>query len=270
MSQNKGFKIRDLRNGDWYWIHKIIYRKYSSKIGAIGLALYNAYAFYANKGECFPSQKTIAKKLNVSERTIQKFNRILEDTGLIKIESGKKRGKSNEIYLLKVGCEKDSYPSESPSHPPAKEIRTNNNNINNNKLTKGFSKKTPYSRKKKKFPLDWYDYCIKRYEKLKGIKLYGDEYKPIQQELKTMFMSNRKPEQIIAFMEWLNSSDEEWTRNWTIKTVRMKIPEFAAGNFQQQMPIPGYAKEVILKQPTRVSKGFLKKWREETRKIFKK
>jgi len=139
-TMNKKFKIRDLRNGDWYWIHKIIYKEYSSKIGATGLALYNAYAYYANKGECFPTQKTIAKKLNVSERTIQKFNKILEDNGLIKIESGKTKGTANEIYLLKVRCETDSYPSENSSHPGTKQIRTNKNNINKNKLTISLSK----------------------------------------------------------------------------------------------------------------------------------
>jgi len=134
--QKQQLKIRDLRNGNWYWMHKIVYQQYSKKIGPIGLALYNAYAFYANGGKCFPTQKTIAQQLNISTRTIQKFNKILQRNRLIKIESGKAKGTANRIYLLKVTSEKDSHPREDSSDSGAKILRSNKNNNNNTKLTR--------------------------------------------------------------------------------------------------------------------------------------
>jgi len=85
------------------------------------------------------------------------------------------------------------------------------------------------TRKRKRFPKADYDKVIQAYEYYKGVKFEGDEYKPIQQTVKTMFMSRRTPKQIIAFMKWLASSDESWTKLWTIRTVKMKLPEFVAG-----------------------------------------
>ena len=100
---NFAIETRDIRDGDWYWIQRAVYENYAQKIGAVGLALYNAYASYAiNKGFVFPSQNTISRKLRISIPTISKYNRILEKYGLIKIKSGKREGVSNVIYLLKI------------------------------------------------------------------------------------------------------------------------------------------------------------------------
>ena len=102
--QRKMIEVRDLRNGDWYWIHKAIYANYTKKIGAIGLALYNAYCHYANKdsGASYPSVETLRNDLGVSRQTIFKYNEILEKNKLIRIKSGKGRKKVNEVYLLKI------------------------------------------------------------------------------------------------------------------------------------------------------------------------
>jgi DNA-binding transcriptional regulator YhcF (GntR family) len=67
------------------------------------LALYNVYASYAReKGVAFPSQEKIAKTLGISIPTLIKYNKILEENGLIKIERRRKVGKTNIIYLLKL------------------------------------------------------------------------------------------------------------------------------------------------------------------------
>ena len=47
MPEARRLEIIDLRNGDYYWIDNSIYEDYASKIGVIGLALYNAYAYSA-------------------------------------------------------------------------------------------------------------------------------------------------------------------------------------------------------------------------------
>ena len=41
MSNQEKIEIRDLRNGDWYWVHKAVIQKYAQKVGAIGIAVYN-------------------------------------------------------------------------------------------------------------------------------------------------------------------------------------------------------------------------------------
>ena len=97
-------KIRDLRNGDWYWIQKTVYKNYASKIGAIGLALYNSYCHYANNNTAiaYPSIKTLTIDLKISRQTIFKYNEILVKHGLVEIKSGGGREKVNEVYLLKI------------------------------------------------------------------------------------------------------------------------------------------------------------------------
>lgn len=97
-------EVRDLRNGDWYWIQKSVLEDYGRKIGAIGLALYNAYCNYANSqtGIAYPSVKTLCRVLNVTKQTIFKYNAILEKYRLIRIDSGKGRKKVNVVYLLKI------------------------------------------------------------------------------------------------------------------------------------------------------------------------
>jgi hypothetical protein len=131
-------EIRDMRDGDWYWISRRIFEDYASKIGVIGLALYNAYASYArDKGTAFPSQKTISKRLRIGISTIRKYNKILQANRLIRIECRKKKGKSNVITLLKLkgshqtttGSPQDAY--RGSYVVPTKE---NNNKENTNEV----------------------------------------------------------------------------------------------------------------------------------------
>jgi integrase len=61
--ENQKIEVRDIWDGDWYWIPRVVFEEYTPKIGVIGLALYNAYASYArDKGIAFPSQETLAEK----------------------------------------------------------------------------------------------------------------------------------------------------------------------------------------------------------------
>jgi len=122
----KKIQIRDLRNSDWYWIQREIYENYVSEIGIIGLALYNAYASYSrNEGKCFPSQKTISEKLKLSIPTIIKYNKILEENNLIKIESGKEKGIVNIVSLLKLkGIKQVKTPSKPGLDQGIKQVKT--------------------------------------------------------------------------------------------------------------------------------------------------
>jgi len=126
---NKGkIEIRDLRNGDWYWVHKAVIREYGPKIGAIAIAVYDFLASLADRDqECFPSQKYIARSLGYSRATINKKIRLLERTGLIKVE---KRSRYHCIYqLLKVRCKARETQMSTGRNSDVNQGDTNNNNI---------------------------------------------------------------------------------------------------------------------------------------------
>ena len=101
MPHQQTIEIRDLRNGDWYWIHKAVIHEYAQKVGAIGIVVYNLLASLANSHQgCFPSQKYIAKALGYSRSYVNETLKLLEINGLIRIE---KQGRYHCIYhLLKV------------------------------------------------------------------------------------------------------------------------------------------------------------------------
>ncbi len=102
-NQGSFFEVRDLRNGDWYWIHKAVIQEYTQKVGAMGIAVYNFLASLADRGQgCFPSQKYMAKCLGYSRSYINETLKVLERHGLIRIE---KKGRYGRVYhLLKVRC----------------------------------------------------------------------------------------------------------------------------------------------------------------------
>jgi Helix-turn-helix domain len=70
-------------------VDNIIVDEYAEKIGAIGLAIYNVLARYADRqtGICYPSIGTIAKKLRLGRTTVKKYLRILLNYSLIAISS---------------------------------------------------------------------------------------------------------------------------------------------------------------------------------------
>lgn len=95
-----------------------------------------------------------------------------------------------------------------------------------------------------------YDEILEKYQQLKGIQLQGKEFEPVMQNIKTMFMSQRSVKDIIACMEWFaekaETEDREyfWTKNWTIKTIRLKLPEFLGQKIGDgEIEVPGYARQ---------------------------
>jgi DNA-binding transcriptional regulator YhcF (GntR family) len=159
---NRKIEVRDIGDGDWYWIPRIIFEDYIPKIGVIGLALYNAYSSYArDKSVAFPSQRTLAEKLGLSIKTIIKYNRILEANGLIKIERKKSKGRTNLVTLLKV-----ENVNQVHTHPVTdsvkvvKEVQTKENNMKENTIEVDA----------KASPIDVIEYFRKRVKEVKGFE----------------------------------------------------------------------------------------------------
>lgn len=99
MSDEK-IKVRDLRNGDWYWISKVLLDEYGEKLKPIGIAIYNCLAAHANQeGFCFPSHQHIANKIGASISSVQ---RGIKDLIKLNIIRKNRRRYHNVYYLLKV------------------------------------------------------------------------------------------------------------------------------------------------------------------------
>jgi len=99
MSDEK-IKVRDVRNGDWYWVSKVLLDEYGDRLKPIGIAIYNCLAAHANQeGFCFPSHGYIAKKIGASISSVQRGIR-----ELIKLQIIRKSRKRyhNIYYLLKL------------------------------------------------------------------------------------------------------------------------------------------------------------------------
>jgi hypothetical protein len=71
----------------YFQIDNILVDEYAEKIGAIGIAIYNVLARFADRktGVCFPCISTIAKKLKLSRTTVKKYLKILYKFDLITI-----------------------------------------------------------------------------------------------------------------------------------------------------------------------------------------
>ena len=131
MEKENKIELRDLRNGDWYWIHKAIITLYAKKIGAIGIAVYNCLASLANSSQgCFPSQKYIAKSIGYSRAYINKTIKLLAINGLIRIE--KKSRYHFVYYLLKVRCQPEETQMSTIGNPDVNQSDTNNNKLKRN------------------------------------------------------------------------------------------------------------------------------------------
>ncbi len=110
---------------------------------------------------------------------------------------------------------------------PTKEIITKETitkeNIGLNKSTK---------RNDLKFPKEDYDFLIRKYQELKGITLQGNEFLPIQQIIKSMFLSGRTKEVILECMEFIATSDQPYWQTWTINTIYKQLPLFLSGKLK--------------------------------------
>jgi DNA-binding Lrp family transcriptional regulator len=200
--QDQKIEVRNIEDGSWYWISRKVLEDFAPKIGVIGFALYSAYASYAgNKGVAFPSQRTLAKRLRISVKTIIKYNKKLQENGLIRIE--KRRGRSNLITLLKVeGMNQVQTPPVPGSEGVVKEFQTKENNIKENKLKENTKVDAKAS------PIDVIDYFKRRVRELKGFYPeidYGKDCRLAKERLKKFSF-----EEIVDLIDWyLNSESFE-------------------------------------------------------------
>ena len=186
-------EVRDIRDSDWYWVSRKVLEDYAPKIGVIGLALYSAYASFAReKGMAFPSQETIAEILKISVPTLIKYNKVLEENGLIRIE--KRKGRTNLIYLLKLF----KRGSKTTLVEVVKGFKTKDNNIKENTNVDD----------KESSVIDVFEYFRRRVREVKGFEPeinWGKDGKLAKKRLKKYSF-----EEVKELIDWyLNSKHFE-------------------------------------------------------------
>lgn len=248
---------------------------------AVAQALYLQLKRLAGEdGIAYPGSRYLRDKLGISQPTLRKEFKYLLEKGWIKYDGekevetdgGKQKIKSykivnlwninNTFYKAKRG-EKIDTPSQRGEKIDTQGVKTRGEKIGTkeepSKEEPSFNKiglpKTATDRKSTSFLKSDYERVIKKYEELKGVQFNGNEYLPIQQAIKSMFISKRSADDIIRCMKWFSekakSGDRKyiWTENWTIKTIKIKIAEFLAGKLEsgsdEELIIPSYAKDWI-------------------------
>jgi len=225
----------------------------NDKIPLRAKRLYGLIASLCKKrGYCWATNKFLAQETRIPLGTIRKYLKKLENQNWIRLEIELKEGNKRRIFLTlpdfyKRWVSKNGH-RDMPTIKSKREHRyvhkheQTRTDIDNNKdNNKNIRLAEPTKRKEIKFPKEDYERVLNKYQKLKGIELKGKEFDPIIQEIKTMFMSERKPEEIIACMDWMNE-DEFYQNKWTIKTIRLKLPEYLSGNLEEEIDVPEYAK----------------------------
>lgn len=95
-------EVRDMRNGDWYWIHKSIINDYGEIIKAGGIAIYNILALHVNSRnqKCYPGIRRMAMILGCGHQAVIRKIKQMEDLKLIKVE--RQTGHKSIYTLLKI------------------------------------------------------------------------------------------------------------------------------------------------------------------------
>jgi len=103
MTKNRGFKVRDLRNKQFFVVDDIYLNGYARLLGAIASVVYFSLCRHADKDQlCFPSQKLIAEEFSIGERTVRDKLRLLEKCKIIRrIREKDNKGRwINNTYIL--------------------------------------------------------------------------------------------------------------------------------------------------------------------------
>ncbi len=226
---NETFKVRDLRIKEKFWLDDAYLNGYARHLKPIATAVYLSLCRHADKEQsCFPAEITIAEEHGIGERTVRYKIALLRRWNIIKVKrtrSQKGKWLHNTYFLLdKSEWKKPQAKFASGSSTGKREQNQRQPlppNVSPLKVSHPIRLKQP-KRKEITFKKEWYTPVLEEYQRLKEITLQGQEFEPIRQGIKTMFMSGRTPEQVIAAMR--DVARRDYTE-WTINTVKMKLPE---------------------------------------------
>ena len=137
-------EIRDGRNGNWFWVDKIVWE--DRKLSASDKVVYGTLAYFSNNRtqEAFPSYTTLEKYSGVSERQCYRSIKNLEKFKYLQIK--RKSGKPNLYTLLDTpakmsGVTSNTHTTAKYPTPPLPNKGYEQELNNKNYLTKGISSK---------------------------------------------------------------------------------------------------------------------------------
>ena len=195
------------------------------------------------KGELLDT-KDKRKRLGYAGKVYYRLGRIFLD----KTIAIQKANSNNEIEYEKRTAESEQQKANrNKRNPLTKETYLQTNSV---------SKKRSPKRKDFVVKKEIYKEISDAYQRYKGIELNGAEFGEVKRATKTMLYSGRTKENIIDFMKLVSQicedmKDDEklakkycWLENWTLLTIKRKMPEFLAGKFQdsEDVEIPSYAR----------------------------
>ncbi len=95
--------VRNIKDGDWFWVPKAVIRTHAKKIKPLGIAVYTILASMADgQQRCFPSQGYIADSLGYSRASVNNTIKLLKHHRLINVD--RRKGTSFLYSLLRIGC----------------------------------------------------------------------------------------------------------------------------------------------------------------------
>lgn len=104
MEQQTLFKVRDKRNKGWFFVDNEYLNGFGNFFGGNGVSIYVDLCRHSdNNQKCFPSEKTIAEELHLTDRTIRKYLKLFEKYHLIEItkeRSNQGKWLNNTYWLL--------------------------------------------------------------------------------------------------------------------------------------------------------------------------
>lgn len=229
------FKVRDLRNGEWFWIHKKVLEIICDRIGPPGVAVYNWLARFSNSSNqtCYPSIKLLAQKSRISIRTCIRILKILETNSLIRKE--KKEGKLNTYSLLKLTADgtgdtmaTGEVVTPEPLVPvtPGKPNNNYNKELNKNNASHCETDVSRTNPQVKTFLKFWGDLWSKEVGRGKVYPCaFGKEGKIVKELLKIYSL-----EDIQTYTENFFRSDDEFVRHsgYTIGAFKFCLPRLIA------------------------------------------
>ena len=126
VEENHKPEVRDLRNGDWFWINKQILE--DTDLKASDKLVYSALAYFAGNTNqmCYPSISQLIQLTGLTRPTIINAIKNLENRGYIKVE--RSAGRISVYYLLKINqlkiltSKKEDITSKKEILPSKKEI----------------------------------------------------------------------------------------------------------------------------------------------------
>lgn len=174
------------------------------------------------RGYCYATNGWLGQQLGYSPRTIEDYIAKLVQKDCLRREFGLRGKQDRRLYPIPEIAGLLPWNSRDAS------LKEQGSNIgkSGSKSNKNTSASTP------RFPAEWYRQNEEDYQQIKGLQLSGPEFGPLQRDLKLIYKAGHKPADVRRFMEALERSDEDWTDNWTIKTIRMKLAEWKAGKLK--------------------------------------